>query len=225
MKRKIICLFMVCVFGAVTLQPSDSARAAKLWNSQTDRAGDSEKGKRRIYSPNKTKGSQKRTLYNRKGQGRAVISNSRSSRELNSIEAYKRVKMAGQKPSKLWKFMDSSAASNRQSDIDMALQQEYNINKKAAVTMINALKIRGQERALNARKDKARLAKYKADQAAKKRYRLEIRSKAIEKAEKIAKRQSRGKKKSEADELAAKLYNPYLSEEGLNKPGKSFKKY
>ena len=212
MKRKIICLFMVCVFSAVTLQPIDSASAAKLWNSQSDRADDSGKGKSRIYSPSKKGKSQKRTLYNRNGQGRATISNSRSARGSNSIEAYKRVKMTGQKPSKLWKFMDSSAASNRQNDIDMALQQEYNINKKAAVTMINALKIRGQERALNAKKHKARFAKYKAEQAVKKQYRLEKRRQAVEKAEKVAKRNSRGKKRSEADEIAAKLYNPYLNE-------------
>lgn len=164
MKRRVICFLMVCIFTTLSVKPFVSVDAAELWN----KGSHSKKGGKTYY--NKHKSSPKNgvsPLYNRKG-----ISSKRDNKTSISRKStqsgyglYKEVRMSKQKPSKQWKRMSSSAVSNRQSDVEFALRQEYKILIDVAKKMNIETKKQQKQRYKDQKKYEKRVAQYKVDHA------------------------------------------------------------
>ena len=172
MKYPVFCFFMVCFLTVMVAPPFIGADAAQLWN-KPDRA----KSGKAYYNKRKPfEDADAPVLYNQTKRDRMTPSGRGS---LNAIQAYGKVTMPGQKPSKLWETMAPSAARNRQADIDFALQQEYNIRKKVSAEMIKALRIRAQQDAAQEKKYQAELAAYRAEQDAIKQKKLEKKLQAL----------------------------------------------
>ncbi len=167
MKRPILCLFMAGIFMFATFEPFTTSNAAELWNA-TPRGKTAGKGST-LY--NKRGGSSDNSLYNRKTQSRNNILS--PNHGLSSIRTSKYVQMSGQHPSKLWRIMSPSAVKNRQADIDLALQQEYNIKKTTAKLVNNAIREGERHRIAGDKQHQKMLDKYEAERAAEKQERLD----------------------------------------------------
>lgn len=163
MKRRVICFLMVCIFTASTTQPFVSVDAAELWNkgSQSKKGGKTYYNNRKL-SPNNSSS----TLYNHKGISSNNKKTSISRKTSRSgYGLYREVRMSKQKPSKQWKRMSSTAVSNRQSDVEFALKQEYRILIDVAKKMNVETKKQQKQRYKDQKKYEKRIAQYKRDQA------------------------------------------------------------
>ncbi len=141
MKHPILCLFMILSFTVSVIPESEPLSAAEIWN--TNRVG----GK-------KSEGS----YYNKKNYGKngsSVIYNKRHKGDnrfrlpivSRSVRNYKKMRISREiKASKLWKTMSPAAIRNRQADINLALQREYNLRIKLRNSMKIAARIREKSR-------------------------------------------------------------------------------
>ena len=132
MRHPVLCTFLALILTFTTAQPFAGLNAAELWNSQKEK-GTSKK----TYYYNQSKSSNKKgiTLYNSQSSQKSNSISLGGGDLKSTLQAYKNVKVSGQHPSKLWKFMSTSALKNRQADIDHALQIEYKTRQDTAKKM------------------------------------------------------------------------------------------
>lgn len=221
MKYPILCAFLVVVFTASAFQPFASSDAAEIWNSQR-----------------KNSTSRTNSYYNPSGKASnrtpsATLYNSRNSRtpdkvkygnRLDSVvQAYKDVKMSGQRESKQWKHLSSNAKKNRQSDIDRALQIEYKTRKNTAKSMIQVFKEDEIARQKNKKRHEAERA---AREAAKEEKALERQHKkdiALGRAEKGSTRSSvKGSYTASGSKRVRRVRKSSSSSTRLKKPKRLF---
>ena len=221
MKYPILCAFLVVVFTASAFQPFASLDAAEIWNSQRN------SGTARTKSYYNPSGKASNRDSNRTSS--ATLYNSRNSRTPDkvkygrgldsAVQAYKAVKMSGQRESKQWKFLSSSAKKNRQSDIDRALQIEYKTRKNTAKTMIKVFKEDEIARQKNKKRQEADRA---AREAAKEEKALERQHKkdvALGRAEKgSTRRAAKGSYTASGSKKIRRVRKSSSSSTGLKKP-------
>lgn len=122
MRYSVYAFLMVVGFGVCLPQPFVALNAAELWNKKT--VTSKETGGKSLYNGSKLHYGGDVALYNRGGV-QAV--QKRDNGYLSTINAYKVVRKTKPQSSKLWKFMGRNAAISRQSDVDAALQLEYEL--------------------------------------------------------------------------------------------------
>lgn len=159
MKHRVICFLMACIFTATTAHPFMSVDAAELWNKGTSAK---KSGKSYYNKSGNTTKKGTHTLFNRKG---TVVHNEKSASAYRGHNAgygfYTEVRMSEQKVSRQWKMLSASAVRNRQADVDLALQQEYEILKDVAKKMNIATKQQQKVRVQNYKKHQKEIARYK----------------------------------------------------------------
>ncbi|MGH1376110.1 MAG: hypothetical protein ACRBCK_07155 [Alphaproteobacteria bacterium] len=121
MKYSVYGFLVVFGFGVMAPGPYITLNAAELWNSPSG-TSKAPSGKA-IYNGSASHYGGDVVLYNRT----AVQARKHGDGYLSSIDAYKVVRKGKKTSSKLWKFMGRNAALSRQSDVDVALQQEYEL--------------------------------------------------------------------------------------------------
>ncbi len=162
MKRRAICFFMVCIFAMSTTQPFVTVDAAELWNKGSHKKSNG----KTYYNKHKSKSKKKHTLYNSRGISSKNDRQKSISRKNSSsgYGLYKEVRMSKPKASKQWKRMSSSAVSNRLSDVEFALRQEYTILIDVAKKLNEATKKQKKKIYEDNKRFEKRVAKYKRDQ-------------------------------------------------------------
>ena len=140
MKHPILCVFLSFMLIVSTAHPFMESNASELWNSSKKNAH--KKGKsysyyNRTHTKGKTSGFK---LYNSKTFNGASVSQSAKRSFEKTYNGYKHVGMTVKRKSDLWKFMSKRAQLSRQSDVDNALQIEYETRLNNAKHMRKALK-------------------------------------------------------------------------------------
>ena len=149
MRHPYLCVCLTFALSVTAYHSGVRLNAAELWNSTGVGASSSSS-----YYVDK-KSSKKGNIgsyYNVPGNSssinRATLYNVKDATKLNSlgggletvVQAYNNVKMGRQKKSRQFSTMSADAVSNRQADIDHALQIEYSTRKSTAMYMIEVYK-------------------------------------------------------------------------------------
>lgn len=147
MKHPYLCCFFAIALSFTAYQPGFRLNAADLWNktgvgvsapSYYVEGQAKKKGNSGIYYNNRdgSNSYNQKTLYNVKDPS-ALAAGKRRDRLNAMANNYKGVNTSNrkQRPSKQFAFMSSDAVANRQADIDLALQNEYNRRKETAQNM------------------------------------------------------------------------------------------
>ena len=150
MKHPYLCACLTFALGMTVYQPGVRLNAAELWNStETGSSSSPYYVEDKSYKENKS-GNYYNTPKNSNTVDSGVLFNVQDSAAFASrkgygglksvVQAYKDVKKGKQRQSKQFAFMSASAVSNRQADIDFALQLEYKRRKATAKHMIEVYK-------------------------------------------------------------------------------------
>ena len=147
MKHPYICAFLTVALSFTAYQPGFRLNAAELWNStdQSSPAPSYYSGKKGgngssgVYynAPKNSRASNSGTLFNVQDEAAMAGKDIRGGLQAN-IETYKNINkdMRPQKSSKQFAFMSPAAVADRQTDIDNALQIEYEQRKATAKLMM-----------------------------------------------------------------------------------------
>ena len=148
---------MVLVMISLDGSPLLGLNAAELWNSQSK---DRPSAKKQLFNSQLPRVQGSVTLYN--PQSRILARNSHSGIKQN-LEVFAKVDRSKQVPSKLWGLLSPQALANKQSDIDYALQKEYERKQATAVAMRASIRKNEAVKLQNARKHEALVAAYRAE--------------------------------------------------------------
>ena len=222
MKHPYLCVCLTFVMCLTAYHSGVRLNAAELWNSTRSGASSSDSPSYFVKKKEDVRG-QSATIYNdsRKSNqvNRKTLFNSKNSSIVSSngggldeaIHAYNNVKMGKQRPSRQFKSMSPNAVSNRQADIDLALQHEYDRRKATARMMIDVAREVGATRARTDRERQEELVAIREEKEAKALAAQRKKDRAIGKnvAYRTSNRNVRYKKSSSSSDLKkpTRLFN------------------
>ncbi len=173
MKHPYLCACLTFAMCVTAYHSGVRLNAAELWNSKGVGSSSSSSS---YYVKKKDNGAEKpNTLYNATRRfnpaNRTELFNSQDRSKVSSgeggldvaINAYKNIKLGKQRTSKQFKTMSANAVANRQSDIDHALQLEYDRRKATAKHMVEVAKGNKITRAKSRRDHQAQLFALQAE--------------------------------------------------------------
>ncbi len=136
MRRSFLYSVTGAVFVAAMLSPLLGLNAAEIWNSQSR---DTKKKSTLYNTPKDSKiGKGPTTIYNRQSNPGIETANDGGLRL--KLEAYQNIQKVQQHPSKLWPLLSPQALENKQTDIDIALENGYKRQLESAKSVTKMLK-------------------------------------------------------------------------------------